>query len=151
MKELYPDQMWMEFALIQNVYTSHYTNASIYHGYYVHIGQYDIDILSDSLYQYKSDIEGLEFIETGGGHNIKHESNLSFFIGIKIIDLVETEDMDDCHLLAKQLSSVYNIPQGFPTKEALQKELLSKYKTKELTVIGKCRTITWQNMCYCCT
>jgi len=143
MKTLYPDKTCKEYALIQNVYTSHYTNASIYHGYYVHVADYE----DDYDITFNSDIE---LLDTGGaGHNMKHDCNL--FIGTSLGHLTETEDIEDCHTLAKQISTVYNIPENFPTKEELQKELLLKCKSEEFTVVGKCRTITSQNMCYCCT
>ena len=146
-KNNFPEEITPKcYALIQNVYTSHYCYGSIIYAYEIDTSKlgdevYDIDIETIRI---KSDIYT---ISKSGGHNM--EKSPDYFIGNIIEDLETCEDHESCEKLADQLMKPYHIPMQLSSKSELINEIkeidyrltLSKYPV--LTFI--------ECMCYCCT
>jgi len=150
----YPGKQINNYAMIQDVYTSHYTSADVVFGYWVDTSNLmDHTDEGENLYEKLSDltwkddgVDGAQLIDTSSGHNIPGQA--TFIIGKRIGKLPSTETIDECVHLEEALSKkYYTCP--LPDKDALEeyvKKINPGLKLHRLPVL----TLV-QNMCYCCT
>jgi len=140
----YPLVIGKCYAIIQDVYTSHYANGNIAYGYWIFTDNDETcDKLSDMSYNESTgDINVL-----CPGHNMKNIPS-QYFYGKIIKRLPENECSDDCEKLAKQLCKSYtsiNIPSRDNMLEELH-QIDPNIKLSTIPII-----VLLEGMCYCCT
>lgn len=148
-KILYPGETPKCYALIQNVYTSHYCYGSVVYGYPIIAKSGNKDDLYEILVEdcNSKDDDGMVIISSDGmGHNMKNLP--SQYIYGKAKELVVCEDEDDCEELALQLTSTHIRP-TLESRDVLL-ERLSDYST-DITLAAEPIFTIYQQMCYCCT
>lgn len=154
--ECYPDIEPKCYALIQNVYTSHYASGLIMYGYFMDLEatenvdeDYDIRELVDRMQGNKDFDFDIEYFSAG--HNMKYPNDYMCFVGKKVTELPCLEDSDESAILAEQLTKVHSRPTNIKTSEEI-KNIIEKFgelKVIKSTKIPQMATI--QTMCYCCT
>lgn len=154
--ETYPSKTGTIFALIQDVYTSHYVDGIIITGYPINkpiIENKDSDEDEDFDYMidnatYITDEYGCRIFNVGAGHNMN--TPFTFFYGKEIANLPTNEDSNEAHTLAKTLNTVYEFKStDLPTREDCLKKIHkidSRFSLNELPIM-----VMIQTMCYCCT
>lgn len=143
MKKMYPNQKLDCYAVIQNVYTSHYCYASIMFGYWINHNDGTMD---DDKWSNVDDISGLDLVLPG--HNALLDEGHCSFLGESLCDLSTNEDVDECLALATQIHKKYE-PVDLPNRGDLVnaiKDIDPDAKLSDLPVL-----ICLQRVCYCCT
>lgn len=103
----YPNIKGKYYAVIQNVYTSHYVSGLIMYGYWIlseNVLDLDTEILlGDVIYSYNDIDNEYDIIQCG--HNMKHTPSKKF-IGKILSYLDETETGECCESLAKKFRKI---------------------------------------------
>lgn len=146
-EETYPTLKGTCHAIIQNVYTSHYTSGSIMYGYWINQINNEDKIL-DIVYGAEMETYGYDIQIKEIGHNMSN--SVQFFIGVNIKEFVANEGDRDHEKLAEQLTKAYSTTNSkLPERDVILRILRNIDPQINLSQLPMLCLL--QNMCYCCT
>ena len=146
-KETYPTLKGSCHAIIQNVYTSHYTSGSVMHGYWINQIENEDKIL-EIVYGAEMETYGHDLVIKEVGHNML--CNDKYFIGFTIKEITANECDTDHEKLAKQLTKTYSTNNSkLPERDVILRILHNIDPQINLSQLPMLCLL--QGMCYCCT
>lgn len=147
-EKCYPGVTGKSYAIIQDVYTSHYVYGTIMYGYWITAQANIVDELCDLKLDKKWKNTEIKL----PGHNMKDLPG-ELFIGISLGELSQCEDNDsrDYFKLAKQICKKYTLDDepDILSRNTILKLLHTINPEIDISIIPQIALI--QNTCYCCT
>ncbi len=151
-KAKYPNQEAEKYAIIQDVYTSHYACGSIVYGYKIIQNKDDDDeTVEDALFhgtwEKFGEMQLLRF-----SHNAENGDAYVYTIGNVVEEFVTCEVPEECPQLFEQLTKNYtktNLSEKGIIKQKLVSCLEIDYDSIELSYLPMLMFVP--TMCYCCT
>lgn len=147
--DYYPGVTGKSYAIIQDVYTSHYVWGTIMYGYWITTNNKKV---TGELCDLELDKKWKNVEIKLPGHNMKDLPG-DLFIGKSLGELSQCEDNDvrDYYKLAKQICKTYMIDNetNLPSRNTILKRLHKVNSKIDISIIPQIALI--QNMCYCCT